>query len=250
MKKLKTSSAFTLIELLVVIAIIAILASIALPAFSSVQERAKQTKDLSNGKQIVLALKQFALDNNGEFPNKPYGSGVSTPGDYASSITILGAGNKSNEAFRWLLPIYVRSELIFQVPGSAWNPTGADDVLDASYGVNTLPGTLSAGECGYSYITALNDTSDPAFPLVVDGWKPGAITYDNVKSNQGGVWGGQRAIAILVDGSGQVMKCNDQTTANATFPTRPGHTYNISSNTSSTVADPWLTAANFPLDPL
>src|SRR6266511_6177847 len=59
---------FTLIELLVVIAIIAILASIALPVFSSVQERGKQTKDMSNGKQIALALKPFAIDNNGTFP--------------------------------------------------------------------------------------------------------------------------------------------------------------------------------------
>lgn len=81
MKTRKTSSAFTLIELLVVIAIIAILASIALPAFSSVQERAKQTKDLSNGKQIALALKQFALDNNGSFPNNVYGGGL----DYAAA---------------------------------------------------------------------------------------------------------------------------------------------------------------------
>ena len=55
----KNTSAFTLIELLVVITIIAILASIALPVFSGVTERANQTKDLSNAKQIGLACKLY-----------------------------------------------------------------------------------------------------------------------------------------------------------------------------------------------
>src|SRR5438045_3317263 len=151
----KTSSAFTLIELLVVIAIIAILASIALPAFSSVQERAKQTKDLSNGKQIALALKQFALDNNGEFPNKQYGTGA-TPGDYATA-TVLAAGNSSNDAFRWLLPTYVNSEDIFIVPGAIYSKLGADNVLDTVYGTPATPGTLATGESDYAYGTHWND---------------------------------------------------------------------------------------------
>src|SRR6266513_2507958 len=95
----KVSSAFTLIELLVVIAIIAILASIALPVFSSVQERGKQTKDMSNGKQIALGLKQFAVDHNGTFPNK-VPDVVST--DYDASTSVLGTGNFSNDGFWWL----------------------------------------------------------------------------------------------------------------------------------------------------
>jgi prepilin-type N-terminal cleavage/methylation domain-containing protein len=242
MKLNKTSSAFTLIELLVVIAIIAILASIALPVFSAVQERGKQTKDLSNGKQIALALKQFATDTNGEFPNKVYAA------DYATAV-VLAAGDQSNDAFRWLLPVYLRSEDIFVVPGSAWNPNGANNILDAVYG--TQVDTLDAGECGYSYITALNDTSDPSFPLIADGWRTGAniTTYDNVKGNVGGVWGGQKAIVIFVDGSGQIMKCNNQTTANATFITRPGRAYNIFDNTQVIPADPWLTLTNLRLNP-
>src|SRR5437762_13008814 len=64
----KTSSAFTLIELLVVIAIIAILASLALPVFASVLDRAKQTKDLSNAKQIGLGCRLYAADHDGVFP--------------------------------------------------------------------------------------------------------------------------------------------------------------------------------------
>jgi prepilin-type N-terminal cleavage/methylation domain-containing protein len=66
----QTTAAFTLIEPLVVITIIAILASFALPAYTTVQTRALQTKDLSNSKQIALALKQFASDHVGYFPAK------------------------------------------------------------------------------------------------------------------------------------------------------------------------------------
>jgi len=243
----KTSSAFTLIELLIVIAIIAILASFALPAFLGVQERAKQTKDLSNGKQVALALRQFALDNNGDFPNKVYGTGVITPGDYASSITLLGAGNSSNDAFRWLLPIYMRSEQIFLVPGSPWNAAGADDIIDAAYGTSTAPGTLAQGENGYAYMTALTDTSESTMPLIADGWVAGGIAYSTNKTVAGGVWGGTKAVVIFVDGSGQVMKVND--TAN-TLVLRPGRAYNLFSNTSSAPADPWYTAVNFQLNPL
>ena len=85
LKQRQRISAFTLIELLVVIAIIAILASIALPAFSLVQERGKQTKDMSNGKQIALALKQFATDHDGVFPNKQPAA------DYATATDLLAA---------------------------------------------------------------------------------------------------------------------------------------------------------------
>src|SRR5436305_12152535 len=98
------SSAFTLIELLVVIAIIAILASIALPVFSSVQERGKQTKDMSNGKQIALALKQFAVDHDGTFPNKEPAA------DYNTAPNVLVAADKSNDGFWWLFPNYLTSE--------------------------------------------------------------------------------------------------------------------------------------------
>src|SRR5258708_10567673 len=249
MKKIKkTFSAFTLIELLGVIRIIAILASIALPAFIGVQERAKQTKDLSNGKQVLLALKQFALDNNGEFPNKIYGP------DYATAAA-LAAGNTSNDALRWLVPTYVNSEDIFVVPGSAWSK-GSDNSLDAAVGVSggaTYPPgpdatTLASGEVGYAYITNLNDTSNPQFPLLVDGWSLGTQTYTNNKTLTGGVWGGQKAAIFFVDGSGQVMKCNNQAAPAATFPTRPAHVYNIVSNTEAP-AENWRSASNLRLQP-
>ena len=60
--------AFTLIELLVVIVTIGLLAALAVPAFNSVYERAKATKDMSNLRQIGAATQMYMNDNNGVFP--------------------------------------------------------------------------------------------------------------------------------------------------------------------------------------
>jgi prepilin-type N-terminal cleavage/methylation domain-containing protein/prepilin-type processing-associated H-X9-DG protein len=56
------SSGFTLIELLVVIAIIAILAAILFPVFAQAKMAAKKTQDLSNAKQLNLAIQMYGGD--------------------------------------------------------------------------------------------------------------------------------------------------------------------------------------------
>jgi prepilin-type N-terminal cleavage/methylation domain-containing protein/prepilin-type processing-associated H-X9-DG protein len=59
------SRAFTLIELIVVLAVIAILMSMVYPMYTSISERAKATKDMSNLRQIGLATQTYLNDNDG-----------------------------------------------------------------------------------------------------------------------------------------------------------------------------------------
>ncbi len=59
---------FTLIELLVVIAIIALLAGILFPVFSQAREKARQTKCISNMKQISMALLMYVQDYDDVLP--------------------------------------------------------------------------------------------------------------------------------------------------------------------------------------
>ncbi len=60
----RSTNGFTLIELLVVIAIIAILAAILFPVFAQAKLAAQRAKDLSNQRQLGLAIAMYAADND------------------------------------------------------------------------------------------------------------------------------------------------------------------------------------------
>jgi prepilin-type N-terminal cleavage/methylation domain-containing protein/prepilin-type processing-associated H-X9-DG protein len=85
------SRAFTLIELIVVLAVIAILMSLVYPMYTSISERAKATKDMSNLRQIGLATQTYLNDNDGVLfsPATPWSSQLELNKKYLSVWRVL-----------------------------------------------------------------------------------------------------------------------------------------------------------------
>lgn len=66
---------FTLIELLVVVAIIGILATVVLASLNSSQSKARNSKRLSDLRQVSIALELYADSHNGSYPVSSGGGG-------------------------------------------------------------------------------------------------------------------------------------------------------------------------------
>jgi prepilin-type N-terminal cleavage/methylation domain-containing protein/prepilin-type processing-associated H-X9-DG protein len=114
------SRAFTLIELLVVIVVVAILFSIGFPAYTSVQERAKVTKDMNNLRQIGIATQTYMNDNDG---------------------VLFTAGGIWMTQLR---PKYLAAWNIFQSPFDTRAASEVDATAPISYGLNGNPGSGSS----------------------------------------------------------------------------------------------------------
>lgn len=167
-----------------------VLGVLILPCSGGVQVKGAQTKALAQARQIALALKLFASDNDGNYPR------LGIP-------ALMGRNPEdSNAAFACLFPTYTQCETIFANKLSAYQTTTPDNVIDVPY-TGTPRETLQPGENVYSYVMGLTDADDPKTPLIADG-TDGTGHYRRTPAMRGGVWKGEKAVVIRLDDSGAV----------------------------------------------
>jgi prepilin-type N-terminal cleavage/methylation domain-containing protein/prepilin-type processing-associated H-X9-DG protein len=139
---------FTLIELLVVIAIIAILAAILFPVFAKAREKARQTSCLSNMKQLILGVMQYAQDYDERIPQ--HGTRCN-----AAGVGGDGTGNPDNRCQWDKIEPYVKNTQCRYCPSGpglryGWNIDGAI-TPGASLAAFTLPSqTVLMGDTAYT----------------------------------------------------------------------------------------------------
>src|SRR5882724_11277079 len=88
--------AFTLIEVIVVLTIIVIMMAMVYPAYTTISERAKATKDMSNLRQIGLAMQTYLNDSDQILP-----ASTIWPGTNGAPV---------------LYPKYIATRAVFQSP--------------------------------------------------------------------------------------------------------------------------------------
>jgi prepilin-type N-terminal cleavage/methylation domain-containing protein len=110
--------AFTLIEVMVVLAVIVIMMAMVYPAFTTISERAKATKDMSNLRQVGLAMQTYLNDKDDVLPAINAAPGIGT------------------DLIPVIYPKYIgKTRKVFQSPFDK-RPASETDSAPVSYGIN------------------------------------------------------------------------------------------------------------------
>jgi prepilin-type N-terminal cleavage/methylation domain-containing protein len=187
-------NAFTLIELLVVITIIGVLAGFAVPAINGALERAKQTSDVANARQLGIVLFQIANDENGVYPTGPRDDNTGKrPANPSGTSTALFNDMLKNKELSD--PKILATNNRTPYTGSLTNPD------------------LKATNVGWDYLGGASTTSDSSLPLIIsakavtslDGLKS-EITLPEATGQTGPPWGKKGMVIYTIGQSASFLK--------------------------------------------
>ena len=142
------------------------------PTFSKISEKGPQTKAISNCRQIITAMRIYAADHNGNYPD-------------SAALKAMS----SNEAFRELFTDGVLiNEMIFGcLSSSDGNPDGK--IGDAS----DFAEALRPGENHWALTKGLTDSSEESIPFVFEApavatWPPRWLFRRSESKDLGRTW--------------------------------------------------------------
>ncbi len=167
----------------VVVLAIMILSSLILPTWNMIADMSAQTSAANNCRQIIMALRKWANDNNGVFPD----AGTPPP-------------KSSNQAFRKLIQDkIIQDERIFGNVGSPFQPN--NELGDAP----DYPRALEPGENHWAMMAGLKIDNDGTLPLIFEStassqWPPQWFEDTN-PAVRGRTWQTKKYIVGCLDSS-------------------------------------------------